>query len=102
MPLPNAFCLFEFVKKRASLVSDLEQIPLVIDVMDKGKGTYDKRVGVAQVNLNEVLKAGKTPLPAPHAGTLQLYDSWIPITALEGIRRLFDLILQTFTLELGW
>jgi hypothetical protein len=71
--------------KRSVLHSSLEQIPLVIETMDKGRGTYDKRIGIAQVNLSEVLKASKTPVSAlSTTGTLQVVDRWVPIVALEG------------------
>ncbi len=57
MPTPNnSFCLFEFDMKKSVLQENFENNHLIIEVMDKGKSTYDTRVGVAVVNLMDVFR----------------------------------------------
>lgn len=74
----------------------MSTVPLVIDVMDKGQSTFDKRIGTVTINLNELRSAPKS---STYGGTLQVLDAWHRISVLEDAEVQVGLVRVIVTLE---
>lgn len=96
IPLPNAFCLFEFALKKGILQSSLESVPLVLEVMDKGRSTYDKKIGLVNIDLTQLLNAPERP---SGVGSIRVFDAWCPILSMEDEYYRIGLLRVVVTLE---
>jgi len=72
----NAYQAVEFFLTRTRLYSTLASTPLVFEVVQTDKYEKDSRLGVATLQMEEVLHA---PLSRTGQVVLRLYDTWVAI-----------------------
>eukprot|EP01135_Chromosphaera_perkinsii_P005253 Nk52_evm3s328 gene=Nk52_evmTU3s328 len=80
--MPQAYCGFEFASSAAGLADHISTNPLTVELWHKDKYMQDVLLGIAKVNLGEVLGEEKTRAQG-EMSWMQTHDSYIAVIAFE-------------------
>ncbi|XP_053329933.1 centrosomal protein of 120 kDa [Spea bombifrons] len=91
--LPQSYCGFDFASLPNQLQDTFSRLPLLVEVWHKDKTTKDMLLGVARLNLSNVLTCEKMAFINPQGDQCwrQTFSSRTPVIASEGSNKVAEL-----------
>ncbi|XP_069481685.1 centrosomal protein of 120 kDa [Ambystoma mexicanum] len=99
--LPQSYCAFDFATLPHQLQDTFVRMPLLVEVWHKDKMTKDQLLGVARLQLSNVLTSEKARFLDPHGDQCwrQTYSERIAVVAIQGATNKIAEISYTVSLE---
>ncbi|NP_001086896.1 centrosomal protein 120kDa L homeolog [Xenopus laevis] len=99
--LPQSYCAFDFATLPHQIQDTFTRLPLLVELWHKDKMTKDLLIGVARIQLSNVLTSEKTRFLGPHGEQCwrQTFSEQIIITAIEGSKNKVAELSYIITLE---
>ncbi|KAL1773367.1 centrosomal protein of 120 kDa isoform X1 [Sigmodon hispidus] len=99
--LPQSYCAFDFATMPHQLHDTFLRIPLLVELWHKDKMSKDLLLGIARIQLSNILSAEKTRFLGANGEQCwrQTYSESVPITAAQGSNNRIADVSYTMTLE---
>ncbi|KAM8776918.1 centrosomal protein of 120 kDa [Rhynchonycteris naso] len=99
--LPQSYCAFDFATMPHQLQDTFLRIPLLIELWHKDKMSKDLLLGIARIQLSNILSSEKTRFLGSNGEQCwrQTYSESVPITATQGSNNRIINLSYTMTLE---
>lgn len=99
--LPQSYCAFDFATLPHQLQDTFVRIPLLVEVWHKDKMSKDMLLGIARLQLSNVLTSEKARFLDPHGDQCwrQTYSERVPVIAVQGAHNKIADISYTMSLE---
>ncbi|XP_037657008.1 centrosomal protein of 120 kDa isoform X1 [Choloepus didactylus] len=99
--LPQSYCAFDFATMPHQLHDTFLRIPLLVELWHKDKMSKDLLLGVARIQLSNILSAEKTCFLGANGEQCwrQTYSESVPVTAAQGSNNRIVDLSYTVTLE---
>ncbi|XP_043835551.1 centrosomal protein of 120 kDa [Dromiciops gliroides] len=99
--LPQSYCAFDFATLPHQLQDTFLRLPLLVELWHKDKMAKDLLLGIARIQLSNVLSLEKTRFLGAHGEQCwrQTYSEKVPVTAAQGINNRIADLSYTLTLE---
>ncbi|XP_066130298.1 centrosomal protein of 120 kDa isoform X2 [Saccopteryx bilineata] len=99
--LPQSYCAFDFATMPHQLQDTFLRIPLLIELWHKDKMSKDLLLGIARIQLSNILSSEKTRFLGSNGQQCwrQTYSESVPITAAQGSNNRIINLSYTVTLE---
>ncbi|XP_053557588.1 centrosomal protein of 120 kDa [Bombina bombina] len=99
--LPQSYCAFDFASLPHQLQDTFFRLPLLVELWHKDKMTKDILLGIARLQLSNVLSCEKTRFLGPHGDQCwrQTFSERTPFTAIEGTKNKIAELSYTISLE---
>ncbi|XP_072272132.1 centrosomal protein of 120 kDa [Pyxicephalus adspersus] len=99
--LPQSYCAFDFATMPHQLQEKFLRLPLLVELWHKDKLAKDLLLGVARLQLSNVLTSEKTRFLGPHGEQCwrQTFSEMAPVMAIEGSKSKVADLSYTITLE---
>ncbi|XP_036596777.1 centrosomal protein of 120 kDa isoform X2 [Trichosurus vulpecula] len=99
--LPQSYCAFDFATLPHQLQDTFLRLPLLVELWHKDKMAKDLLLGIARIQLSNVLSLEKTRFLGAHGEQCwrQTYSEKVPVTAAQGTNNRIADLSYTLTLE---
>ncbi|XP_076994919.1 centrosomal protein of 120 kDa isoform X2 [Tamandua tetradactyla] len=99
--LPQSYCAFDFATMPHQLQDTFLRIPLLVELWHKDKMSKDLLLGIARIQLSNILSAEKTRFLGANGEQCwrQTYSESVPVTATQGSNNRIVDLSYTMTLE---
>ncbi|XP_053766691.1 centrosomal protein of 120 kDa isoform X3 [Desmodus rotundus] len=99
--LPQSYCAFDFATMPHQLQDTFLRIPLLIELWHKDKMSKDLLLGIARIQLSNILSSEKTRFLGSNGEQCwrQTHSESVPITAAQGSNNRIISLSYTMTLE---
>ncbi|XP_044518008.1 centrosomal protein of 120 kDa isoform X1 [Gracilinanus agilis] len=99
--LPQSYCAFDFATLPHQLQDTFLRLPLLVELWHKDKMAKDLLIGIARIQLSNVLSLEKTRFLGAHGEQCwrQTYSEKVPVTAAQGTNNKIADLSYTLTLE---
>ncbi|KAM9097627.1 centrosomal protein of 120 kDa isoform X1 [Sarcophilus harrisii] len=99
--LPQSYCAFDFATLPHQLQDTFLRLPLLVELWHKDKMAKDLLLGIARIQLSNVLSLEKTRFLGAHGEQCwrQTFSEKIPVTAAQGTNNKIADLSYTLTLE---
>ncbi|XP_068943837.1 centrosomal protein of 120 kDa [Petaurus breviceps papuanus] len=99
--LPQSYCAFDFATLPHQLQDTFLRLPLLVELWHKDKMAKDLLLGIARIQLSNVLSLEKTRFLGAHGEQCwrQTYSAKVPVTAAQGTNNRIAELSYTLTLE---
>ncbi|XP_057644602.1 centrosomal protein of 120 kDa [Chionomys nivalis] len=99
--LPQSYCAFDFATMPHQLQDTFLRIPLLVELWHKDKMSKDLLLGIARIQLSNILSAEKTRFLGANGEQCwrQTYSESVPVTAAQGSNNRIVDLSYTVTLE---
>uniref|UniRef100_A0A5F8HFB6 Centrosomal protein of 120 kDa n=1 Tax=Monodelphis domestica TaxID=13616 RepID=A0A5F8HFB6_MONDO len=99
--LPQSYCAFDFATLPHQLQDTFLRLPLLVELWHKDKMAKDLLIGIARIQLSNVLSLEKTRFLGVHGEQCwrQTFSERVPVTAAQGASHRVADLSYTLTLE---